>query len=250
MKLRDRQDVDNRELVFARSLAGVQRWLSVAWSQIVEDPPLRVTFHSSLEADRQIAIASGEPEHKRDRLPWAAIMQASVQNRTTGPTASWQAFTFGMDMAKRPEGNGVGRLPRDRSRRGYILPVTVGLGIRFRTSSIEEGRVFSSIWLRHQPNFAFDVIDKESGARFRVRCIPDGIITTPQNNDVSSVHGQVFDYEVTMLVETYLGYFVDSNVIKKAIVGIGMPTADDVNKLLLVSKLEIDAAGRITQMEF
>lgn len=250
MKLRDRPDIDNRELVFARSLAGVQRWLSATWTQIVEDPPLRVTFHGSMEADKQIAVAAGEPEHKRDRLPWAAIIQASVQTRTSGPAAAWQAFTFGMDMSKRPPGNNVTRPPRERSRRGYILPVTVGLGIRFRTSSIEEGRVFSSIWLRHQPNFAFDVIDKESSARFRIRCIPDGIITTPQNNDISSVHGQVFDYEVTMLVETYLGYFVDSNVIKRAVVGLNVPSETEVNGMLELAKLEMDAAGRIKAMEF
>lgn len=222
IKLRSTELVDREDRIFATSLASLQLWLTDAWNRVVEDPKLTVTFSDTPEADAQVAIASGTPRYTPDRLPWVSLVMATFQDRTSGPFAPWQMQTFGIDLAKAPRGARL-RVPRDIAKRAYIRPVSVGVGIKMRCQSIEEARVFASIWVRYQPSFCYDLREKSSGARFRIHVTPEGAITLPQLADGSGPQGQTYDLETTLIVDTYVGHITTANVIKTVDINIMQP---------------------------
>lgn len=216
MKWRQPSPGKRRSPILDQSLVVARDWLMAEWASRVESPRLQAIYSATLEGDRELPLYSGGVKFERDRLPVITIVPATIQTRQ-GPFAAWQLQHFGLDTG-RPTMRDRSKppAPRRTARRVYIRPVAVGLGVRFRSNSLEEAMAFAQMWVESAPSVAVDLVDSETRARYRINMsLDDSGVSVPQAGDPGSQQGSTYEIDLTMIVNTYSGWEEDMNVIQR-----------------------------------
>lgn len=218
-----------RSDILEQSLVAVRLWLASVWARSVISPALSVVYAPTLDAERQVAVDRGAPVNDRARMPWIALVIASMQDRVA-PYNGYLTNRFGIK---------VGYINNRRNQiREKIRPIEVGIGLRMRSNSIDDIKAFSALWLENLPNVAMDIQNSQTGARIRIQLSLDTALTIPSAN--TSQGGDLYDLETTIICRTYTGWTETVGVAQKITVGIlqgEVSNSDDAILLKQVSYL-------------